>query len=43
MRDKFAEKNRILLGGGNAGRVLGKKAGLTVMALDILKVAFAIF
>lgn len=31
------------LGGGNAGRVLGKKAGLTVMTLDILKVAFAIF
>lgn len=31
------------LGGGNAGRVLGKKAGLTVMTLDILKVTFAIF
>lgn len=31
------------LGGGNAGRVLGKKAGLSVMALDVLKVAFAIF
>lgn len=31
------------LGGGNAGRVLGKKAGLAVMTLDILKVAFAIF
>lgn len=30
------------LGGGNAGRVLGKKAGLSVMTLDILKVAFAI-
>lgn len=31
------------LGGGNAGRVLGKKAGLSVMALDILKVTLAIF
>lgn len=31
------------LGGGNAGRVLGKKAGLAVMTLDILKVALAIF
>lgn len=31
------------LGGGNAGRVLGKKAGLAVMTLDILKVTFAIF
>ncbi len=31
------------LGGGNAGRVLGKKAGLSVMTLDILKVAFAIW
>lgn len=31
------------LGGGNAGRVLGKKAGVAVMTLDILKVAFAIF
>lgn len=30
------------LGGGNAGRVLGKKAGLSVMTLDILKVVFAI-
>lgn len=30
------------LGGGNAGRVLGKKAGLSVMTLDILKVSFAI-
>lgn len=27
------------LGGGNTGRVLGKKAGLAVMTLDILKVA----
>lgn len=31
------------LGGGNAGRVLGKKAGVSVMVLDILKVTFAIF
>lgn len=31
------------LGGGNAGRVLGKKAGLTVMTLDILKVTLAMF
>lgn len=31
------------LGGGNAGRVLGSKAGLAVMTLDILKVTFAIF
>lgn len=31
------------LGGGNAGRVLGKKAGLSVMTLDLLKVTFAIF
>lgn len=31
------------LGGGNAGRVLGKKAGLAVMTLDILKVALTIF
>lgn len=31
------------LGGSNAGRVLGKKAGLSVMALDLLKVAFVIF
>lgn len=30
------------LGGGNTGRVLGKKAGLAVMTLDILKVSFAI-
>lgn len=29
------------LGGGNAGRVLGKKAGLSVMTLDILKVTLA--
>ena len=31
------------LGGGNAGRVLGKKAGLVVMTLDILKVTLVIF
>ncbi len=31
------------LGGGNAGRVLGKKAGVAVMTMDILKVALAIF
>lgn len=31
------------LGGGNAGRVLGKKAGLSVMTMDILKVALTIF
>lgn len=31
------------LGGGNAGRVLGKKAGLAVMTLDVLKVTLAIF
>ena len=31
------------LGGGNAGRVLGKKAGLAVMTMDILKVALTIF
>lgn len=37
---KYGSKN---LGGGNAGRVLGKKAGLAVMTLDILKVTFAIF
>lgn len=30
------------LGGSNAGRVLGKKAGLAVMTLDILKVTLAI-
>ena len=36
----FGSKN---LGGGNAGRVLGKKAGGTVMTLDILKVAVAIY
>ena len=31
------------LGGGNAGRVLGPKAGLAVMTLDILKVTLAIW
>ncbi len=31
------------LGGTNTGRVLGKKAGATVMALDVLKVVVAIF
>ena len=36
----FGSKN---LGGGNAGRVLGKKAGVAVMILDILKVAVAIY
>ena len=30
------------LGGSNAGRVLGKKAGLAVMTLDVLKVIIAI-
>ena len=37
---QFGSKN---LGGGNAGRVLGKKAGVAVMTLDILKVTLAIF
>ena len=37
---KFGSGN---LGGTNTGRVLGKKAGATVMALDILKVVVAIF
>ena len=36
----YGSKN---LGGGNAGRVLGKKAGLAVMTLDILKVTLAVF
>ena len=36
----YGSKN---LGGSNAGRVLGKKAGLAVMTLDILKVTAAIF
>ena len=30
------------LGGGNTARVLGKKAGLSVMTLDLLKVSFLI-
>lgn len=30
------------LGGGNAGRVLGKRAGLSVMTLDILKVTLSV-
>ena len=30
------------LGGGNTGRVLGKKAGIAVMALDLLKVSFVV-
>lgn len=37
---QFGSKN---LGGGNAGRVLGKKAGLSVMTMDILKVSLAIW
>ena len=37
---QYGSKN---LGGGNAGRVLGKKAGLAVMTLDILKVTLVIF
>ena len=36
----YGSKN---LGGGNAGRVLGKKAGVSVMILDILKVTVAMF
>lgn len=36
----YGSKN---LGGGNAGRVLGKKAGLAVMTLDLLKVTLAVF
>lgn len=36
----YGSKN---LGGSNAGRVLGKKAGLAVMTLDVLKVTAAIF
>lgn len=36
----FGSRN---LGGGNAGRVLGKRAGLAVMTLDILKVTLAVF
>ena len=29
-------------GGSNTGRVLGKKAGLAVMTLDVLKVAIVV-
>ena len=36
----YGSKN---LGGSNAGRVLGKKAGLSVMAMDVIKVIIAIF
>lgn len=36
----YGSKN---LGGSNAGRVLGKKAGLAVMTMDVLKVIIAIF
>lgn len=31
------------LGGGNTGRVLGKRAGLAVMTLDLLKVSLIVF
>lgn len=31
------------LGGSNTGRVLGSKAGLAVMTLDLLKVTFVVF
>ena len=31
------------LGGSNTGRVLGKKAGLSVMTFDLLKVTFVVF
>ena len=37
---KYGSRN---LGGSNAGRVLGKKAGLSVMVLDLLKVFLATF
>ena len=36
----YGSKN---LGGSNAGRVLGKKAGLAVMVMDLLKVTFVVF
>lgn len=36
----YGSKN---LGGSNAGRVLGKKAGIAVMTMDVLKVTIAIF
>lgn len=37
---KFGSGN---LGGSNAGRVLGKKAAVAVIALDVLKVVLAVF
>lgn len=37
------EKGSGNLGGSNAGRVLGKKAGVAVMTLDLLKVMFSVF
>lgn len=37
---EYGSKN---LGGGNTGRVLGKKAGVAVMTLDLLKVTFVVF
>lgn len=37
---KFGSGN---LGGTNAGRVLGKKAAVSVIALDVLKVVLAVF
>lgn len=37
---EYGSKN---LGGGNTGRVLGKKAGVAVMTLDILKVSLVVF
>ena len=36
---QYGSKN---LGGGNTGRVLGKKAGVAVMTLDILKVSLVV-
>lgn len=36
----YGSKN---LGGSNAGRVLGKKVGVAVMTMDLLKVTMAIF
>ena len=36
----YGSKN---LGGSNAGRVLGKKAGLAVMVMDLLKGTFVVF
>jgi len=37
---QYGSKN---LGGGNTGRVLGKKAGVAVMTMDILKVSFVVW